>query len=122
MRGLPPSRYQAAPEITAESGAWRTRGTRNGLRMRGRRRSLLAALRSLSMNPQRQWQFAGGVPENYERYLVPALFKPWAEDLVEMAALRSGDRVLDIACGTGIVARIAVRRLGSNGSVIGLDL
>ena len=74
------------------------------------------------MNPQRQWQFAGSVPENYERYLVPALFKPWAEDLVEMAALRSGDRVLDIACGTGIVARIAARRLGGNGSVIGLDL
>ena len=74
------------------------------------------------MDPQRQWQFAGSVPENYERYLVPALFKPWAEDLVEMAALRSGDRVLDIACGTGIVARIAARRLGGNGSVIGLDL
>src|SRR4051812_3685866 len=90
--------------------------------MPGRRRSLLAASRSLSMNPQRQWQFAGSVPENYERHLVPALFKPWAEDLVEMAALRSGDRVLDIACGTGIVARIAVRRLGGNGSVIGLDL
>jgi ubiquinone/menaquinone biosynthesis C-methylase UbiE len=74
------------------------------------------------MTAQRQWQFAGSVPENYERYLVPALFKPWAEDLVEMAALRPGNRVLDIACGTGIVARIAARRLGGNGSVIGLDL
>ena len=74
------------------------------------------------MNPQREWQFAGSVPENYERHLVPALFKPWAEDLVEMAALRSGDRVLDIACGTGIVSRTAARSLGSNGSVIGLDL
>ena len=74
------------------------------------------------MNPQRQWQFAGSVPENYERYLIPALFKPWAEDLVEMAALRSGDRVLDIACGTGMVARVAARRLGGKGSVTGLDL
>jgi ubiquinone/menaquinone biosynthesis C-methylase UbiE len=74
------------------------------------------------VNSQSQWQFAGSVPENYERYLVPALFKPWAEDLVEMATLRSGDRVLDIACGTGIVARTAAKRLGDNGSVVGLDV
>jgi len=58
---------------------------------------------------------------NYERYLVPRIFAPWAEDLVEAAALRAGERVLDIACGTGIVARIAARRLGNRGSIVGLD-
>src|ERR1700747_179370 len=74
------------------------------------------------MNLQRQWHFLGSVPENYDHYLVPSIFGPWAHDLVEMAALRPGERVLDIACGTGIVARVAARRLGGSGSVLGLDL
>jgi ubiquinone/menaquinone biosynthesis C-methylase UbiE len=74
------------------------------------------------MNWQPQWQFVGSVPENYERYLVPSIFRPWAEDLVEIAALRTGERVLDIACGTGIVARTAARKLGGSGSVVRLDL
>lgn len=68
------------------------------------------------------WQFVGNVPENYERYLVPSIFGPWANDLVDFAALQPGDRVVDIACGTGIVARTAARRVGPGGSVIGLDL
>jgi ubiquinone/menaquinone biosynthesis C-methylase UbiE len=54
-------------------------------------------------------QFVGSVPENYDRYLIPSIFGPWPEDLVEMAALRPGERVLDIACGIGIVARTAAR-------------
>ena len=70
---------------------------------------------------QSRWHFLGSVPENYERYLVPRIFAPWAEDLVEAAALRAEERVLDIACGTGIVARIAARRLGNRGSIVGLD-
>ena len=74
------------------------------------------------MNWQSHWQFVGSVPENYERYLVPSIFRPWAEDLVEIAALRPGERVLDIACGTGIVARTAARKLGGSGSVVGLVL
>jgi hypothetical protein len=49
------------------------------------------------MNSKPQWHFVGSVPENYERYLVPGIFVSWAEDLVEMAALRPGERVLDIA-------------------------
>jgi ubiquinone/menaquinone biosynthesis C-methylase UbiE len=69
-----------------------------------------------------QWQFVGNVPENYERYLVPSIFAPWAHDLIEAAALRPRERVLDIACGTGIVARTAARTLGGGASVVGLDL
>jgi hypothetical protein len=53
------------------------------------------------MNTEPQWQFVGSVPENYERYLVPSIFAPWADDLVEIAALEPGQRLLDIACGTG---------------------
>ncbi len=61
-------------------------------------------------------------PVRFKRYLVPTIFALWADDLVEAAALQPGQRVLDIACGTGIVARTAARQLGSRGSVIGLDL
>ena len=74
------------------------------------------------MSTSPQWQFVGNVPENYERYLVPSIFAPWALDLIEAAALRPGERVLDIACGTGIVARTAARTLGGGASVVGLDL
>ena len=74
------------------------------------------------MNAQSQWQFVGSVPENYERYLVASIFAAWADDLVEVAALQPSERVLDIACGTGIVARTAARKLGSGGRVVGLDL
>jgi ubiquinone/menaquinone biosynthesis C-methylase UbiE len=74
------------------------------------------------MSASPQWHFVGNVPENYERYLVPSIFAPWAHDLIEAAALRPGERVLDIACGTGIVARTAARTLGDGASVVGLDL
>ena len=66
----------------------------------------------ISMVGNLQWQFAGNVPDNYERYLVPNIFEPWARELIELAKLRPGDRVLDVACGTGIVARTAARKYG----------
>lgn len=60
--------------------------------------------------------------DTYERSMVPAVFGPWAERLVDDAELRPGERVLDLACATGIVARVAARRVGPTGSVTGLDL
>jgi SAM-dependent methyltransferase len=66
--------------------------------------------------------FGGTAPENYERYFVPAIGAPVARDLIEVAALRSGERVLDVACGTGLVARLAAERVGRAGSVAGSDI
>ena len=61
-------------------------------------------------------------PEMYERWLVRPLFRPWAEMTLEDLGLSSGDRVLDIACGTGIVARVAEERLGDAGYIVGIDI
>ena len=67
------------------------------------------------------WQLEASAPELYERYLVPAIARLWAADLVERAAPKPGERVLDIACGTGIVARFAAATIGT-GHVVGLDI
>ncbi|HMN64173.1 MAG TPA: methyltransferase domain-containing protein [Burkholderiaceae bacterium] len=61
-------------------------------------------------------------PEIYERCLVGPLFRPWAEAILDDVGLAPGDRVLDVACGTGIVARLARERLGEAGRVVGIDI
>ena len=66
--------------------------------------------------------YGGSAAENYERYFVPTIGLPLAKDLVEVAALQPGDRVLDAACGTGVVTRLVAEALGAKGSVAGLDV
>jgi ubiquinone/menaquinone biosynthesis C-methylase UbiE len=68
-----------------------------------------------------QWQLEKSSAEAYERYLVPLLFAPGAQFLIELAALGAGEQALDAACGTGIVARTAALRVGASGKVAGLD-
>lgn len=60
--------------------------------------------------------------EGYESYMVPTLFGPWAAKLIQAADPQPGERVLDVGCGTGIVARQVASRFGANGTVTGIDL
>jgi SAM-dependent methyltransferase len=57
----------------------------------------------------------------YTSLLVPRLFAPWAELLVNRLGLASGASVLDIACGPGTVSRVLARRVGPAGHVLGAD-
>lgn len=57
----------------------------------------------------------------YESVHVPALFRQWCAPALDAAHVRTGQRVLDVACGTGILAREAVRRVGPSGTVAGVD-
>ncbi|HEY7034672.1 MAG TPA: methyltransferase domain-containing protein [Thermomicrobiales bacterium] len=68
------------------------------------------------------WQVETTAAERYEALLVPALMTAWAPRVVAAAGVGTGDRVLDVACGTGIVARTAADRVGATGRVVGLDL
>jgi ubiquinone/menaquinone biosynthesis C-methylase UbiE len=71
--------------------------------------------------PDGHWQLDGSSPELYQRYLVPAITTKWAEDLINRAQPDAGEAVIDVACGTGVVARLAAQRMNS-GRVTGLDL
>src|ERR671935_1012734 len=66
--------------------------------------------------------FVGRIPEQYERYLAPLFFNAYADDLVARLPVTDDMQVLEVACGTGIVTRRLVERLGGRGSVVATDL
>lgn len=66
--------------------------------------------------------FTGSIPENYDRYLGPALFEPYARDLSERLAVGDGASVLELACGTGIVTRRLRERLPPGVRLTATDL
>jgi ubiquinone/menaquinone biosynthesis C-methylase UbiE len=61
--------------------------------------------------------------ETFEKLVVPSLFAPWGRDLIERARpIGPSERVLDLGCGTGIVARLLRERLGGAATIAGLDV
>lgn len=60
--------------------------------------------------------------ELYEKFMVPGLFAPGSSYVIRSANSQLGERVLDVACGTGIVARQIAPRMGPQGIIVGLDL
>ena len=68
------------------------------------------------------FQLEGNTPQLYEQFMVPRSTGPLAEQMLEHVSVEDGDRVLDVACGTGIVTRLVAERFGNIGSIVGMDL
>ena len=66
--------------------------------------------------------FAGSVPANYDQYLGPVLFEPYALDIIERIDKAVFKNVLELACGTGRVTRHLANCLDENGIIIASDL
>jgi SAM-dependent methyltransferase len=67
-------------------------------------------------------QVVRSAAEVYEEFFVPALFQEWTGRVAAAAGIQSGQAVLDVACGTGVLARTVAERVGPTGAVVGLDV
>ncbi|HSB02741.1 MAG TPA: class I SAM-dependent methyltransferase [Anaerolineales bacterium] len=74
------------------------------------------------MNDNQTGQVSHSAAEIYEEFFIPALFREWPARIINAAKIRAGQRVLDVACGTGVLARALAERVGPTGSVTGLDI
>ena len=72
-------------------------------------------------NVNRQFQLSSNATELYQRYS-GRMLDVWNRALIKAAGLLPGEKVLDVACGTGAATRLAVNVVGSSGKVVGLDL
>jgi len=66
--------------------------------------------------------FTGSIPENYDRYMVPLIFEPYAADLAKRAASLSPRTVLEVAAGTGVVTRALAPKLPADATYVVTDL
>ncbi|HET9495376.1 MAG TPA: methyltransferase domain-containing protein [Chloroflexia bacterium] len=73
------------------------------------------------MTTNERGQVTRNPAEVYDEVFVPAALQQWAERVADAAKLQRGQRVLDVACGTGVLTRAVAERVGPEGAVVGLD-
>lgn len=76
---------------------------------------------TIDVMSQQTFELTAAEAAAYEALFVPNFFAQWVPFLLDAVQVGSGQRLLDVACGTGVVAREALSRVGPNGSVVGLD-
>ena len=74
------------------------------------------------MTDHERGRIAADAATVYEEFFVPALFQQWSSRVAEAADIATGDRVLDVACGTGVLARTVAQLVGPSGSVAAIDV
>ncbi len=74
------------------------------------------------MKTNEQWHITLEAARLYERIVARHILGPWAPSLADAGRLAGGERVLDLACGTGVVTRVVAQRVGPRGRVTGVDL
>ncbi len=74
------------------------------------------------MDDQERGQVTRTAAQVYEEFFLPALFQQWSGRVADAAKIESGQRVLDVACGTGVLAREISKRVRETGTVVGLDV
>src|SRR5215475_5146704 len=83
---------------------------------------MMEAKMSQSSSGAPGWQLEGNAPLAFDTYIADVFLQDYSRRLVEVAGIKPGDRVLDVACGTGVVTRLVANKIGSAGQVVGLDL
>ena len=67
-------------------------------------------------------EYSGSAARLYQEFFVPAIATPASGELLRAADLQTGERVVDVACGTGVIARAAAEVVGPNVAVVGVDV